>query len=149
MLEELLKLVKENAGDAIINNPAIPNKKNDAVCKAATKSLMDKMKGIAGTEGMDSITKLFNEGGDLNNNTTINNISDGVAGDLMKKFKLDGNVAGTLVKSLIPVVLGKLISKTNDPNDNSFSLESVIGMLAGGSGAGGFLGKLKSSFGGK
>jgi len=147
MLEELMKLVKENAGEAIINNPAIPNKKNDAVCKEATKSIMSKMKGIAGTEGMESITKLFGEGGDLGSNPTVNNISDGVAGDLMKKFNMDGNVAGTLVKSLIPVVLGKLVTKTNDPNDKSFNLESVIGMLAGGSKGGGILGKLKSIFG--
>jgi len=147
MLEELLKLVKENAGDAIINNPAIPNKKNDAVCKAATNSIMDKLKGIAGTEGMETVTNLFNSGGDVENHPVINNISSGVTGDLMKKFGLDSNVAGTLVKSLIPVVMGKLVNKTNDPKDSSFDLQDILGSLTGGK-SGGILGKLKGMFGG-
>ncbi|MCK9613535.1 MAG: hypothetical protein PHR81_05125 [Bacteroidales bacterium] len=148
MLDNLLNLVKENAGEAIINNPAIPNKKNDIVCKAATKSLMNKLQGVAKNDGLDSIKNLFQQGADAESNPVVNNISTGVAGDLMKKFKLDGNVAGTLVKSLIPVVMGQLINKTNDPNDNSFDLQDILGSLTGGGNSGGILGKLKGMFGG-
>jgi hypothetical protein len=31
MLENLFNLIKEHSADAVINNPAIPNEKNDAV----------------------------------------------------------------------------------------------------------------------
>lgn len=31
MLEELFNLVKHNAGDAVINNPDVPDDKNDAM----------------------------------------------------------------------------------------------------------------------
>ncbi|HOY31367.1 MAG TPA: DUF937 domain-containing protein [Bacteroidales bacterium] len=148
MLEELLKLVKENAGDAIINNPDVPNENNDAVCETATNSIMEKLQGIADKDGLDSVLNLFEKGGDVENHPVVNSVSTGVAGDLMKKFNLDGNVAGTIVKSLIPIVLGKLVTKTNDPNDSSFNLESILGMLTGGKQGGGLLDKLKGMFGG-
>ena len=41
MFDNLLKLVKENAGDAIIKNPVIPNEKNDEAIHATTTSIFD------------------------------------------------------------------------------------------------------------
>ena len=36
------------------------------------------------------------------------------------------------MSSLIPVVLSKMVSKTNDPNDKSFDLNSIFNHLSGG-----------------
>ena len=44
MFDQLLKLVKENAGEAIINNPAIPNQQNDAAINTAATGIMDQLK---------------------------------------------------------------------------------------------------------
>ncbi len=52
-----------------------------------------------------------------------------------------------LAGSLIPSVLGSLVKKTNDPGDSSFSLESIIGSLTGGSASGFNLGGLLGKFG--
>jgi len=46
---------------------------------------------------------------------------------------------------LIPIVLSKLVNKTNDPKDNSFGLDDIIGSLAGKKG--GLLGSLKGLLG--
>jgi len=46
MLENLIDLVKQNAGSAIINNPAIPNEQNDAAINAAGSSIMDGLKNM-------------------------------------------------------------------------------------------------------
>jgi uncharacterized protein YidB (DUF937 family) len=134
MLEQLLQLVKENAGDAIINNPVIPNEHNDAAIETAAGSLFDNLKGAAAGGNLDGIMNLFNQGGDVSNNPLVNNLSSGVAGDLMKKFGLDSGVAGNIVQNLLPVVMNKLVNKTNDPNDSSFDLQGIIGSLTGGSG---------------
>ena len=40
MLEQLFNLVKENAGEAIINNQAIPNEQNDAAINQATEGII-------------------------------------------------------------------------------------------------------------
>jgi len=44
MFENLLNLVKEHAGSAIVDNPAIPNQHNDAAIKEATTGIMDQLK---------------------------------------------------------------------------------------------------------
>lgn len=136
MLEQLLQLVKENAGDAIINNPAIPNENNDAAMETAANSLFDNLKGVASGGNLDGILNLFNQGGDVSSNPLVNNLSSGVAGDLMKKFGLDPAAAGGIVQNLLPVVLNKLVNKTNDPNDSSIDLQGIIGSLTGGKGGG-------------
>ncbi len=147
MLEQLLKIVQENAGEAIINNPAIPNEQNDAAMETAAGSIFDKLKGIAGGGGLDSITGLFQES-DISSSPVVNNISSGVAGDLMKKFGLDQGAAAGIVQKLIPAVMDKFVKKTNDPNDSSLDLQGILGALTGGSDkGGGLLGKLKGLFG--
>jgi len=146
MLKNLLELVKENAGEAIINNPAIPNTKNDAAIQAATTSLFKALQGTAKTGGLDSIKELFKSGDNVASHPMVNQLSSNVAGDLMKKFGLDKGAATSIVSMLIPIVLGKLVKKTNDPHDSSFNLDSIIGALAGGK-TGGLLGTLKGMFG--
>jgi len=42
--------------------------------------------------------------------------------------------------------MNSLKSKTNDPNDNSFDLQGIIGSLAGGE-ASGLINKVKGMFG--
>ena len=53
------------------------------------------------------------------------------ASKLMNKFNLNNNQANNLSGNLIPSVLGNLISRTNDPNDQSFSLEKLLGSITG------------------
>ncbi len=146
MLENLIQLVRENAGEAIINNSAIPNEKNEAAVETAASSIFDQLKGQLNQGGLESITNLFQGGGSTE---LINNISSGAAGDLMKKFGLDSNAAGGIVEKLIPVVMDKFVKKTNDPNDSSFDLQGIIGSLTGGGQAGGILNTIKGLFGNK
>ena len=145
MFENLLNLIKENAGEAIINNPAIPNEKNDAAIQTATKSIINGLKGSVRSGGVDVVKQLFQDQGNVNSNPLVQNLSTNVAGDLMKKFGLNSNVASSIVSMLLPIVLSKLVQKTNDPNDSSFNLDDIIGSLTSGQGkAGGLLGTFKS-----
>lgn len=146
MFEQLLKLVQENAGEAIVRNPAIPNERNDEAIETAAGSIMNNLKGQAGNSGLDSIMDIFKGGGQASSNPMVNNLTSGVAGDLMKKFGLDSGVAGSIVKQIVPVVMDKLKNKANDPNDSSIDIEGIIGSLTG-KGGGDILGKIKGIFG--
>jgi hypothetical protein len=147
-LENLIELIKENAGEAIINNPVIPNKKNSAAITTAASAILNSLKGEAKSGGINSIKDLFKEGSDVNSNPVVSKVSANVAGDLMKKFGLDKGAANSIVAMLIPIVMSKLVKKTNDPKDSSINLESVIGALTGGQGRlGGLLGSLKGLLG--
>jgi hypothetical protein len=140
MFDQLLQLVKDNAGDAIINNPAIPNEKNDSAIESTTSSIFDSLKNMA-TQG--NLTDMFKDGG---SSTAVANITSNAAGGLMEKFGLDSSAASNIAQQLIPSVLDKFVSKTNDPNDSSFDLGSIVSSLTGGSG-GGILDSLKGMFG--
>ena len=145
MLENLISLVKENAKEAIINNPAIPNEQNDAACETAATSIFDSLKNMVSNGGLESVTQLLGNNGAAQG-STVNEISGNVAGELMKKFGLENSAANGIVQSLIPTVIGQLTSKTNDPNDSSFDLQGILGALTGGD-AGGIFGKLKGLIG--
>ncbi len=147
MFEQLLQLVKENAGDAIVKNPAIPNERNGEAIETAAGSILNSLKGQATGGNFDSIMDIFKGSGQASASPVVNNLTSGVAGDLMEKFGLDSGAAGNIVKQLVPVVMDKLKHKTNDPNDSSIDLEGVIGSLTG-KGGGDIPGKIKGIFGG-
>jgi len=143
MLENLLKLMQENAGEAIINNAAIPNAKNNAAIETATNALVKGLKNAVSTGGAQSVKNLLKDENQVTSNPLFNNLSSQVSGDLMKKFGLNKASAASIVTMLLPVVLSKLAHKTNDPGDNSFTLDGILGSLAGGStGSGANLGKI-------
>jgi hypothetical protein len=145
MLDNLLNLVKEHAGNAIINNPVIPNEKNDEAISTATNGIMDTLKSQISAGGLDSITSLFGSN-NAGTNPLVGQISDNVGGQLMQKFGLDEYAAGSIVQQLVPVVMSKLVSKTNDPNDSSFNMEGILSSIGGGN-IGGILDSVKGMFG--
>jgi hypothetical protein len=59
-------------------------------------------------------------------------ISQSVIGNLMQKFNLSNSAASGVVGQMLLKVLGGLISKTNDPNDNGTDMDGVMNMLFGG-----------------
>ena len=131
MLENLISLVKEYAGEAIINNPAIPNEQNEEAINTTAGGIMDHLKGLTANGGIEKITGLFS-GNQLVNQQNVAGISNEVAGTLMNKFGINADQAGDIVNRLIPVVMSKFVSKTNDPTDSSFDIQGILGSLNGG-----------------
>lgn len=141
MFDNLLNLVKQNAGDAIVNNNAIPNEKNDEAIHSTTTSIVDTLKSQVSGGNLNSIMELF-KGGNTSNVT--NTLNTNVSRDLMKKFNLDQTTATNIASSLLPKVMDSFVKKTNDPNDNSFDLSSIVSSLGGN--VGGIGGMLKGLF---
>jgi Bacterial protein of unknown function (DUF937) len=131
MLDNLINLVKEHAGDAIINNPAIDNKNNNAAIETTASSIMDSLKGQLGSGGIAGLTSLFS-GGAGANSSMLQGITKNVTSSLASKFGISGDAAGQIASSLIPTVMNSLVKKTNDPNDKSFDLQGIMGSLGSG-----------------
>lgn len=133
MLEELFNLVKGEAQDAIINNPAIPNDQNNHAVGMATESIFGGLQSALANGGLSSVLGMFTGGGNTSgSNPIVAGITNNLVGGLMKKFGIDSPMATSIAASLIPSVLGKLTHKTNDANDNSFNINGIIGALTGG-----------------
>lgn len=150
MFDQLMNLVKQYSGDAVINNPDVPNEQNDAVISTASGSIMDTLKGMMSGGGATSVLNLFsqNSNEDVTNHPVTQNVSSNLVTTLMDKFGFDSNKAGGIASSLIPMVMSKLVSKTNDNNDNSFDLQGIFNSLSGNKTGGMDIAGLLSKFGG-
>ncbi|MBX3241510.1 MAG: hypothetical protein KIT80_11030 [Chitinophagaceae bacterium] len=148
MLDNLLNLVKEHAGEAIAKNNSIPGNRKDEVIADAANSIEGGFQNLLSQGGgINDVLKLFS-----GQSSAQNNVSQQFTGnfvqDLIGKFGLDNNAANGIAGSLIPAVLSNLVSKTNDPNDSSFDIQSLLNNFSGGKTAGfnvqGLLDKVKS-----
>ncbi len=144
MFDNLLNLVKEHAGDAIINNPAIPNEKNDAAINTTASSIIDALKSQASSGNLSGLTDLL-KGGNVNASSISSNVQSTVVTNLMKQFGIDNSAASGIASSMIPKVMESLVKKTNDPNDSSFDVAGIMSAIGGGNAAG-ILGKITSLF---
>jgi hypothetical protein len=151
MLENLFNLIKEQGAADVIDNPIIPNEQNNAVLADATHSVADGLQGVLAGGGLQNILAMF---GGQNNNTAggiaglmnnpiVGNIISSFTSKLTNNHGIAGDQASGIANSLIPTVISNLIGRTNDPNNSSFDISSIIGSLAGGGnavagGAGGF-----------
>lgn len=147
MLENLIDLVKGQAGDAIVNNPAIPNDRNEEAIAETGNSIAGGLQNILAGGGLKDVLKLFGgQEGTNSANPVVQNISGDVIQNLMKKFGIDQQAASGIAGNLVPNVLQQLVSKTNDPNDKSFDIQGIFNQLSGGKSQGfdiqGLLGKV-------
>ena len=131
MFDHLLSLVKENSGSAIINNDAIPNERNDEAVETTTHSIMDTLKSAVQKGNVSDVMQLFHHGSNVSSSPLTQNMQGNLIENLMQKFGLNNAQAGGIASSVIPGVLQKLVHKTNDPNDKSFDLSSMLGHLGG------------------
>jgi hypothetical protein len=75
MLDKLFELVKELSGQAVINNPSIPNDHNDAVIAEATHTVASGLQNMIAGGGLDNILSLFGNSSQQgsNSNSLLNN----------------------------------------------------------------------------
>lgn len=134
MLKEIFELVRGSATETVIQNPAVPDARNDDVVAEATNTVASGLRNIVAGGGVQSLLGLFGSGTDkksLLGNPIVSMMMGHFAGKLMNKFNMDPAQANQLSGNLIPGVLGNLIGKTNDPNEPAFSLEKLLASITG------------------
>ncbi len=140
MLEQLMGLIQDHSQDAIVNNPAIPNEHNNGAMETILGAITGGMQqqaqggsnGLAGLAGLLGGQAGGNSGGGLMSNPIVAGIAQQAIGGLMQKYGLGNGAAAGIVSQVLPNVLGSMISKTNDPQDNSFNMSDIMGVMADG-----------------
>ena len=135
MLKELFELVQGTARETVIENPAIPDEHNQEVVSEATNTVASGLRNMVAGGGLSSILDMFKGGngkGSIMSNPIVSMMIGHFAGKLMSKFNMNGNQANGVATSLIPSVLGNLINRSNDSNDNGFSLDNLLSSITGG-----------------
>lgn len=135
MLEQLFDLVRNNSQDAIVQNPAIPNERNDEAIDTVTHSIFDGLQSQAQGDNLAGLLGMMSgqagTGNNLMNNPMVAGLAQNAIGSLMRKFGINNSAASDIVASVLPMVLSSLIRKTNDPNDRSIDMNDVMGSLTG------------------
>lgn len=150
MLEQILALVRESGQQSVVENPAVPNQHNDAVMQEASSSIMNGLQGLMQSGGPSALTTLFGsiQKGD-SANPGVQQFSGQISGNLAQKFGLDSGVAQSVVASLIPMVLGKMMNTSAaSGGQGGFNITDLLGSFMGGGsnapGGGSALGNLSS-----
>ncbi|RZK91931.1 MAG: hypothetical protein EOO98_04690 [Pedobacter sp.] len=131
MLENLEQLVRDNAQEAIVNNSAVPNEQNEVAIQAASSSIFETLKEQFAAGNVSQIAEIFNQGQANEANPVVQQASSSLT-DKLAAFGINAETAKSIGASLVPIILGKLANKTNDPNDSSFNIQDMLGKIAGG-----------------
>jgi hypothetical protein len=140
MIENIINLIRENAGELIINNQAIKNEYNEAAISETGNIIVGELKNEVSKLNIAGLTEILKSNGNLSNNKIILGIITKLRESLSAKFEVNNNDAEQISQNLIPAVMNQLILKTNDPNDDSFNIQGLLSNLGGG----GFLGMFKN-----
>lgn len=133
MLKELFDLVSGTA-QYELPDERTSNQKDEVVAEA-TNTVASGLRNIVAGGGVQSLLGLFGSGSDKKNllgNPIVAMMVGHFANKLMNKFNMNSNQAGNVAGNLIPGVLGNLVNRVNDPSDNTFSLDNLLGSITGG-----------------
>lgn len=132
MLEQLTQLVQQYGNESVIKNNAIPNEQNEAVLSETSNSIFSSLQKMATQGDLSQLAGLLQGNNISENNPAVQEITNNVSGSLTEKFGLSSTAAAGAASGMIPQILGSLMGKANDPNDNSFDISSLLGALTGG-----------------
>ena len=131
MFENLKDLIRRNANDTIISNPAIPNEKNEVAVEQAGSSIMDTLKNALSGGRLNEVLGYF-KGGAATAPNIVQEATGNYAQDLQNKLGLDPAEAQTVANKVVPQTMDQLANKTADPSDNSFNIQDIFNQLSGG-----------------
>jgi hypothetical protein len=132
MLDQIMDLVKQHAGDAIINNNAIPNEHNDTAIATTGNSIMESLQQAIGSGGSFAGIQDLLMGGGLQQN---------VATSLQNQLGIDSGAASGVAGSIVPNVLSGLMEKVSS---SGIDINSILGNLSGGGNLSDMLGNITS-----
>jgi len=128
MIDQLIKLVEQNAGELIVKNNAVPNQFNNAAIEEVARQMLSGMQSQVNGGNMQQFASMFGGGNtsSLANNPMVTQIIANIAGNFASKFGVSQQTASSIAGSLIPQVMNQFVNKTNDPNDRDFDLQDML-----------------------
>jgi len=130
MFEKLFLLVKNNAGMAVINNPAITEGNRDAVINDATSSIIEVLKNQVESGKLKDMVKYFQFSG-VYDNPLITSAINKFANKLNMFYNMDMEAATATSNQLIRPVMQELIRQSKEEQNKEFALGTLITKLSG------------------
>lgn len=147
MLDKIIDLIRNNADDAVVRNPSVPNEKNEEVIRQGSNSIIETLKNALASGRLNDVLGYFKTG-NAGNSQIVNEATDNYSRDLQTRVGLNEREARDVATKVIPPAMGQLANRTNDPSDNSFNIQDIFNQLSGGKTGGLNIQNLLSRFGG-
>jgi len=130
MFEKLFLLVKNNAGTAVMNNPAIPEKYRDAVLNDASSSIIEVLQKQTEGNKLKDFIKYFQFTG-VFNNPIIASAVKRFANKLNNFYGIETTEALTIANALIVPVMQEMMKESKSGEHKEFALDTIISKLTG------------------
>lgn len=132
MLDTLMNLVRQHAGQAVTNNPAIPNGQNDNAIQAISSGILGGLQQQAQGGGLGSLLGMvMGQGGAANpgsiqQSPVTQGVQQNVQQSLIERLGISPQVAMSIAAAVVPMILNKLMHKAQDPADNSINQNDIL-----------------------
>jgi uncharacterized protein YidB (DUF937 family) len=140
MLDQLLSMVRDIGKEQVEDNTLIPNDQNETVMATASESILGTLQNAISSGRGQEVLDMFqsNSSAQIMSSPVAQDMQSGFVNDAQQKLGLSKNVVAGLASTLIPIIISKLVKRTNSPaeQDNAFNLESLVGGLIGGGNGG-------------
>src|SRR6201994_3685321 len=130
MFEKLFLLVKNNAGKAVIDNPAIPEKYHEAVINEASSSIIEVLKGQMEMGKMKDLVSFFQFSGKYNK-PLVASIANKFANKLNNFYGVEPATALRTANLLIKPVMEELVKQSKNEKNIDFNLSNLLSKLTG------------------
>jgi hypothetical protein len=131
MIDQILKLVRDNSTEEIINNPSVPNEKNETAISLVSEQITDGIKNIFNNPSQ--ITNLMG-GGSFS--TIVSQLINSTSKKLSSELGLGENLTQSISEKILPKIMSRFTSKLADPADNDITFSGLIKQFSGSSNLG-------------
>jgi hypothetical protein len=126
MIQQILELVREHSQDLILENPAIPNEKNESAIALVADSLLGGIKQMASDPSAISGLMSGASGSGL-----MQQMIDSAVSRMSSELNISFETANSILSQLLPRVLAGFGSKMADPLNTEFTIHGLIQHLTG------------------
>lgn len=145
MLDQIMDLIRKNAGSALSGNPSIPNEKSETAIQEGGNSIMETLKDALAGGRLNDVLGYFKTGS--SDSRIVDEATHNYSRHLQDNVGLDSKNANDVASQVIPNAMTQLANKVNDPNDKSFNIQDIFNQLSGGKTGGLDIQNLLSKFG--
>lgn len=129
-----MNLIRQQAGDAVTNNPAIPNHQNEDAMQAISSGILGGLQQQAQGGNLGSLLSMVTgQGSDANVSASpvTQGVQQNVQQSLMERLGISPQVAMSIATVVVPMVLNKFMNKARDTNDPSVNGNDILGHATG------------------
>ena len=123
-------LVKNNAGTAVIDNLAIPEKYHEAVINEASSSIIEVLKGQMENGKLKDLVNFFRLSGN-SNQALVTSMVNKFANKLNNFYGIEPDAAWETSDALIRPVMDELIKQSKNEHNKDFGLTNLLSKLNG------------------